>query len=199
VRPVLMVTYEKQGATATETCALVSSLNGGSASSPEQATAGSWMQALYDAHAKPLYRFLLRLTLGERQAAEDLLQETFLRAWQYLDERNADVETLRPWLFTVARRVAIDAGRARHARPSEVSAFDITGVAASVDQIDHFLARESMRQALLRLSPEHRSVIVAIFYRQLSVRETAALLGIPEGTVKSRTHHALRSLRNAVR
>jgi RNA polymerase sigma-70 factor, ECF subfamily len=199
VRPCRRVQFEEPGASSTETSALMSSEVGASASWSGQATAEAWMRALYEAHAEPLYRFLLRLTLGGRQAAEDLLQETLLRAWRCLDELNVDVQTLRPWLFTVARRVAIDAGRARHARPSEVSAIDLAAVAARVDQVDHLVSREAMRRALLRLSPEHRSVIVTIFYRELSVRETAALLGIPEGTVKSRTHHALRSLRNAVR
>ena len=153
------------------------------------------MQALYDAHAKPLYRFLLQLTFGDRQAAEDLLQETLLRAWRKLDELNADIDTLRPWLITVARRIAIDAGRARQARPAEVGAFDITGVPASEDPIDRMLAAQTIRQALLRLTPEHRTVIIEIYYRGRSASEVAELLGIPEGTVKSRTYHALRSLR----
>jgi RNA polymerase sigma-70 factor, ECF subfamily len=75
------------------------------------------MRELYDLHAGPLYRYLMSLTFGQRQAAEDLVQETLLRAWRNLDSLNADIKTLRPWLFTVARRIAIDASRARRRAP----------------------------------------------------------------------------------
>lgn len=153
------------------------------------------MQALYDVHAKPVYRFLLQLTFGDRQAAEDLLQETLLRAWRKLDDLNADINTLRPWLITVARRIAIDAARARQARPAEVGAFDVSGVPASEDAIERMLAAQTIRQALAGLSLKHRTVIIEIYYRGRSASEVAALLGIPEGTVKSRTYHALRSMR----
>lgn len=172
------------------------------ATAPELASPGmaaeERMQALYQAHARPLYRFLLRLTFGERQAAEDLLQETLLRAWRKLDGLNADIDTLRPWLFTVARRIAIDASRARQARPPEVGVADITTVPAREDAIERLLAAQTMRQALARLSPEHRGVIIEIYYRGRSASEAAASLGIPEGTVKSRTYHALRVLRTAM-
>jgi RNA polymerase sigma-70 factor, ECF subfamily len=63
-------------------------------------------------HGTPLYRFLLKITFGDRREAEDLLQETLLRTWRYLQDHTADVTVLRPWLYTVARRAAIDAGAA---------------------------------------------------------------------------------------
>ena len=167
-------------------------------SSQERQAAQERMRALYEAHAKALYRFLLRLTFGERQAAEDLLQETFLRAWRHLDGLNADVNTLRPWLFTVARRISIDSSRARLARPPESSALDMGALPAGDDAIERLVVAETVRQALSCLSPEHRGVIVEIYYHGRSAGETAALLGIPEGTVKSRTYHALRRLRRVV-
>jgi RNA polymerase sigma-70 factor (ECF subfamily) len=164
----------------------------------ERSSAHERMQAMYDAHAKALYRYLLRLTFGERQAAEDLLQETFLRAWRHLDDLNADVNTLRPWLFTVARRISIDSSRARLARPSESSALDVAAMPASDDAIEGLLAAQTIRQALSSLSADHRSVIVEIYFNGRSARETAEVLGIPEGTVKSRTYHALRRLRKFI-
>jgi RNA polymerase sigma-70 factor (ECF subfamily) len=153
------------------------------------------MQELYRVHGQPLFRFCLRLALGDRQAAEDLMQETLLRAWRKLDGLNADINTLRPWLFTVARRISIDASRARAVRPPEVGAIDMSTMPADEDPIERMLDSQIIRRALLALSPEHRTVIVEIYYRGRSANETAALLGIPEGTVKSRTYHALRSLR----
>ena len=156
------------------------------------------MRELYHEHAKPLYRFLLRLTFGERQAAEDLLQETLLRAWRKLDDLNADISTLRPWLFTVARRIAIDASRAKLARPREIGAVDMSIMPATDDAIERLLTGETIRKALLLLSPDHRRVIVEIYYRGRSASEVAAMLGVPEGTVKSRTYNALRFLRGVI-
>src|SRR5258705_6163621 len=75
------------------------------------------MQALYDAHARPIYRYLLTLTFGQHHTAEDLLQETMMKVWCNIDALHPDIGRLRPWLLTVARNLAIDAGRARTARP----------------------------------------------------------------------------------
>jgi RNA polymerase sigma-70 factor (ECF subfamily) len=83
------------------------------------ASADQRMQALYRAHARPLYRFLLRITFGDPQAAEDLLQETLLRAWRHLDGLPAEADTLRSWLFTVGRRRAPAApARSRSVSPT---------------------------------------------------------------------------------
>jgi len=153
------------------------------------------MQELHRAHAKPLYRFLLRLTLGDREAAEDLLQETMLRAWRNLDLLPDDVQAMRPWLFTVARNVTIDGARARQARPTEIDAGDISWISSPSDAFERLLNKHTMRQALLQLSPEHRTVLVELYYRGASVAETAVRLGIPEGTVRSRSYYAVRALR----
>jgi RNA polymerase sigma-70 factor (ECF subfamily) len=156
------------------------------------------MRMLYDLHAGPLYRFLLRVTFGERQAVEDLLQETFLRAWRNLGEMRTGVENLRPWLFTVARRVAIDAGRARQARPVAAFGVDLARVPGDDDSIERLVVTQSLVRAMTRLSPDHRDVIFEIYFNESTTTEAAARLGIPEGTVKSRTHYALRALRKAL-
>jgi RNA polymerase sigma-70 factor (ECF subfamily) len=156
------------------------------------------MRELHRAHAKPLYRFLLRLTLGDREAAEDLLQETMLRAWRKLDLLPDDIQAIRPWLFTVARNVAIDGARARQARPAEVDAGDISWIASSSDAFERLLTIEALRQALLQLSPQHRTVLVELYYRGASVAETAARIGVPEGTIRSRSFYALRALRSII-
>lgn len=156
------------------------------------------MRQLYQEHAKPLHQFLLRLTFGDRQVAEDLLQETLLRAWRKRDVLPTDPEAVRPWLFTVARRIAIDAARARRVRPTEVGGTDLTAVAGEDDAIERLLATQLIRQAMTNLSAEHRAVLVEIYYHDRTAGETAAELGIPEGTVKSRVHHALRKLRNLI-
>ena len=77
---------------------------------------------LYRLHARPLFRFLLRLTLGDRREAEDCLQETFLRTWRWLQEHTVDPEIMRPWLYTVARRIVIDGVRRSAGSRSEATA-----------------------------------------------------------------------------
>jgi RNA polymerase sigma-70 factor (ECF subfamily) len=131
------------------------------------------MQQLYDLHAKPLYRFLLRLKFGDRLAAEDLLQETLLRAWKKIDGLNADVTTLRPWLLTVARRLAIDAARASQIRPTEVGSLDLANLAAAGDEGERVLSLQIIRQAMAGLSPEHREVIFEVYFGSRSSADTA--------------------------
>lgn len=155
----------------------------------------AWMAEIYQAHANALYRFLLRLTLGQTQLAEDHLQETLLRAWRHRDSLRADVQRVRPWLFTVARRVAIDAARVRLARPTEISATDLVTAAAGDDPIERLITQHDVRTALAELSPNHRRVLEELYVRGSSTTEAAAALGLHEGTVKSRTFHARRALR----
>ncbi|GAA2645857.1 sigma-70 family RNA polymerase sigma factor [Paractinoplanes durhamensis] len=156
------------------------------------------MRGLHDAHAEAVLRFLLKLSLGDRQLAEDLLQETMVRAWRSIESLDTEPETQRRWLFIVGRRVAIDAARARQARPAEVGALDLTRMPAEGDAAERVVAAHTVHKALPRISAEHRAVLTALYFRGLSPAEIAGALGIPEGTVKSRTHYALRALRAAI-
>jgi RNA polymerase sigma-70 factor (ECF subfamily) len=156
-------------------------------------TQDDW-QLLYHNNSRALYRFILRLTLGNRAAAEDHLQETFLRAWRWVRQHPTDLTTIRPWLFTVARRIVIDAARARRARPTEVI-FEDAVQRARGDHAEQLVLAQSVRHALLSLTTEHRAALVEVYYHQRTVKEAAAILGIPEGTVKSRVYYALRALR----
>jgi RNA polymerase sigma-70 factor, ECF subfamily len=149
-------------------------------------------------HGRALLGFLLGLTYGDRQRAEDLVQETLVRAWQHPEALESEHESMRPWLFTVARRLAIDARRARQARPNEVSDQPLRNMSTDHDQIERSVHAHDVRQALKRLSPEHRAVLVEVYFHGLSVAEAAEVLGVPAGTVKSRTYYALRHLRETL-
>jgi len=155
------------------------------------------MRALYDEHASALLGYALRLASGDRQRAEDLVQETFLRAWRHPEALAAERGSVRPWLFTVARNLAVDAHRARRARPREVGD-DVLAVVPAADELDRALESWQMAAAVATLSPEHRAVLVETYYRGRSVADAAAVLGVPPGTVKSRTYYALRALRLAL-
>jgi RNA polymerase sigma-70 factor (ECF subfamily) len=134
---------------------------------------------------------------GDRQRAEDIVQETLLRAWRHPEALAADRGSARPWLCTVARNLAVDAHRSRRARPPEVGA-DALSVVAVPDEAERVLEGWIVADALRALSPEHRDVIVETYYRGKSVAEAAVALRIPPGTVKSRTYYALRALRLAL-
>ncbi|MFD9411860.1 sigma-70 family RNA polymerase sigma factor [Streptomyces sp. NPDC059989] len=153
---------------------------------------------LHSEHGKALYGFLLGLTFGDRHRAEDLLQETLFRAWKHPEALESGHASMRPWLYTVARRLAIDARRARLVRPTEVGPEALTHSPAAEDRTEQSVAALDIRDALSLLSPEHRAVLVQIYYRGASVCEAAEALGVPPGTVKSRTHYALRALRAAM-
>src|SRR5579862_2332958 len=153
------------------------------------------VRALYSEHAGPLLRYALHLTSGDRQRAEDIVQETLLRAWLHpaaIADRPA-----RPWLFAVARNLAVDAYRARKARPPEVGEGALELVAVP-DAADRALESWAVADALRALRPEHRGVLLETYYRGHSVSEAAVALGIPPGTVKSRTFYALRALKLAL-
>jgi RNA polymerase sigma-70 factor, ECF subfamily len=154
------------------------------------------LATLHDQLYHPLIGYVTKLTLGDRRAAEDIVQETLLRAWRYLGQHpETELEGFRPWLYMVARRLVIDMVRALKARPTEVMVEDLTRVSASFDNIGAYLRAESVREALLELQLEHRAVLIELYYHGLSVVEAAAKLGVPAGTVKSRSFYAKQALR----
>ncbi|GLY93141.1 sigma-70 family RNA polymerase sigma factor [Actinoplanes sp. NBRC 103695] len=158
----------------------------------------SRMARVHATHAAPLLRFLLSLTRNERHTAEDLVQETMVRAWQHLDALPVEEENARRWLFTVARRIAIDAARMRQVRPAEVSLLEAIDLATEDQTTNNALANHSMQEAFTALTDSHRTILAELYLRGASADEAAARLGVPVGTVKSRAYYALRSLRSAL-
>jgi RNA polymerase sigma-70 factor (ECF subfamily) len=151
------------------------------------------MQALHDEHAAALWNFCLRLTHGDRTRAEDLVQETLLRAWRTPRVLDQSSGSARSWLFTVARHLMIDEWRSAHAQRELPQAEPPERPTA--DAVDSMLESWLVADAISTLSAEHRAVLVECYYRGRSVAEAARALEVPEGTVKSRTHYALRALR----
>src|SRR5262249_46377265 len=100
---------------------------------------------------------------GDRSAAEDIVQETLLRAWRSADHLSA--ESVRPWLFTTCRHLAIDAHRARQARPPETTGELPDLPAESPDGFDAALTSAIVLDALRVLSPVHRTALIDYFYR----------------------------------
>lgn len=154
------------------------------------------MRAVHDEHAAALWSFALRLTGGDRIRAQDLVQECLLRAWRHPEALDESRGSVRGWLFTTARRIAIDEWRRGETRPEVVTA-DLPEVPVS-DGLDAAVGAWVMDDALRALSPAHREVLMECFYRGNSVADAAEHLGVPAGTVKSRTYYALRALKLAL-
>ena len=153
------------------------------------------LQALHDEHAPLLWRYVVRLT-HDPALADDVVQETLLRAWRRPRLLDQTEVSARAWLFTVARNLVIDDRRSARAR-HEILTDQLPEVPTD-DQTDALLDAWLVADALHDLSSDHRAVIVCAYYRGQSVAETARDLVIPEGTVKSRLHYGLRALRLAL-
>ena len=152
------------------------------------------MQVLFARHHVRVYRFVLRLVRNE-SIAEDLISEVFLDVWRQANrfEGRSAVST---WLLAIARFKALSALRRR---PDE--ALDDDAAEAIEDQADDPEVSvqkkdtsEALRKCLSALSPEHREVIDLVYYHEKSVEEVAAIVGIPENTVKTRMFYARKKL-----
>jgi RNA polymerase sigma-70 factor, ECF subfamily len=165
-------------------------------SSPRESDAER-LRALHDQHAPALWAYAVSLCGGDRARAQDVVQETLLRAWRTPDVLAQARGPVRGWLYTVARRLVIDewrSGRARH----EVVTDAVPERLRPDDEAEAVVNRRVVLDALRTLSPEHRAVLLECYFRGASVAEAAHTLGVAPGTVKSRTHYALRALRLAL-
>ena len=149
---------------------------------------------LYRQYRVPLLAYVLRLTAGDRQQAEDVVQETMLRAWRQAAKLDLTEPSLMPWLATVARRIVIDDKRRRSVRPTEMGD-EMLENAPSSDTTDDLLRKVVVTEALRSLTAAHREVLNETILRDRTVNEAAETLGIPVGTVKSRVYYALKALR----
>jgi RNA polymerase sigma-70 factor, ECF subfamily len=153
------------------------------------------VRALYDEHAAALWRYALRLT-GDASRAEDVVQETLLRAWQHPEVMTDSQRSPRAWMFTVARNMIIDEQRSPRIRKFGGS-LDESGAPeqSAPDEVDAALDRMLIADAMAQMSAEHRAVVERSYYRGWTTAQIAEDLQIAEGTVKSRLHYALRALR----
>jgi RNA polymerase sigma-70 factor (ECF subfamily) len=153
------------------------------------------LDELYARYERPVFELGIRL-LGDRELAAELVQETFLRLWRTADRFDSSRGTAATYVFTVARHLAVDLWRRPSSRPLEPE----PGERAAVidDASDEMLTRVVVDEALAALSRPHREVLVLSYCADLTQPAIAQVLGVPLGTVKTRSYHALRALRAAL-
>jgi len=146
------------------------------------------VRALYNEHGGDLLRYLRGLT-GHRQLAEDLLHDTFVQAMRGLEQlRRAN--SPRAWLFSIARHLGLNALRRRRAvLPLSEAA------TAAPTTVEENAPLERVREAIAHLPAVHQAALRLRLGIGLSYEEIAEVLGVPVGTVRSRLHNAVRSLR----
>ena len=146
-------------------------------------------EVLYQRYARPVFGLALR-RLGDRMRAEDAVQETFAAIWRsaktYRPERGAGA----PWLYTVARSAIVDRSRSRSELPAEVPE-TATAEPGPAERAETSYVVWRVHRALEGLSGNERDVIELAYYGELSQSEIADFLGIPLGTVKTRTRAGL--------
>ncbi|MBN2447830.1 MAG: sigma-70 family RNA polymerase sigma factor [Phycisphaerae bacterium] len=167
------------------------------------------LNALVDAYSPRVFGLLFRLT-GDRETAEDLLQETFLRLVRAFDDYEHEGR-FEAFLFRIAANLARDHARKRKRRgpvasldePASGDGPDGRSVATGDRRPGDELAREEVHQglaaALEQLSDVDREMIVLRHFSELPFREIAAMLRIPLGTALARAHRALKHLKDALR
>jgi len=151
------------------------------------------LRALHDEHAAALWGFVLHLTGGDRNRAEDVVQETLFRAWRRPVVLAQQDSSARGWLFTVARNIVVDDWRAGQRRPTTSS--ELVPEPLEPDATDTAVQSMMVAEAIRRLSRDHRTVLLECYFRGCTAAQAAGRLGIPVGTVKSRLHYALHALR----
>jgi RNA polymerase sigma-70 factor (ECF subfamily) len=157
----------------------------------------AFTRTLYERHGTVLLSFAVQLCGGDRYRAEDVVQETAVRAWQHRRILDPTTDRVRTWLFTVAHRLVIDHHRARQARPKEVA--DEPEEPAVPDPSDRLVTLRAVLGAMTELTVPQREALIYTYYFGYSVEQTAAVLGLAPGTVKSRVHYAMRALRASLR
>jgi RNA polymerase sigma-70 factor (ECF subfamily) len=155
---------------------------------------GDELRELYRRYSGELFGFACN-ALGDRDLAEEVVQDVFARAWRHAGDYDPRRASVRTWLYSIARNRVVDARRRAAVRPGVAGGVEPESPAELDRTLEHAVLRWQVAAALARLSPEHREVIRLAHYGGLTLREIAERKGIPLGTVKSRTSYALRSLR----
>ena len=156
----------------------------------------SAFEQLYSRYARPVFGLALR-RLGDRGRAEDAVQETFASVWRSAGSYKPERGPGAPWLYAVARNAIVDRARSRSEIPAEIPDEPATGPGPP-DQAEQNWVAWRVHRALEELPEREREVIQLAYWSGLSQSEVAEFLGLPLGTVKTRTRAALMRLSDSL-
>lgn len=167
------------------------------------------LSPLYDLYAGPVFALLLRI-VAERAAAEDLLQEVFVRVWQRADTYQVGRGRPLTWVLGIAHNLAIDEVRRRRRRPQGADEREAgqleerlaalpSAEAGPEEQAWHHQRRQQIGVALAQLPPAQRTIIELAYFEGYTQSQMAAHLGEPLGTIKTRLRLGIQKLREALR
>ncbi|HEY4407911.1 MAG TPA: sigma-70 family RNA polymerase sigma factor [Xanthobacteraceae bacterium] len=152
------------------------------------------MRALFARHHLRVYRFVLRF-VRDPQLAEDLIGEVFLDVWRHAAKFEA-CSRAATWLLAIARFKAISSLRRR--RDAQLDDATAATIEDPRDDPEVTIRKQQqgriLRDCLARISPDHREIVHLVYYQGMAIGEVAEIVGIPEGTVKTRMLHARRQL-----
>lgn len=151
------------------------------------------VEQMYARYGGELFGFAMN-AVRDRYLAEEIVQETFIRAWRAARRFDPTAGSMRTWLFAIARNSMIDVIRRRPAsgRTEPVEELD---AASTVDPFDQLLTSIRIEEALQRLSADHRQAVVEVYYHGRTCAELAIDSGIPASTLRSRVYYGVRALR----
>src|SRR5215211_1596167 len=155
---------------------------------------GEGLRTLYRRYGSGLYGFAMG-ALGDPGLAEEVVQDAFTSVWRNADRFDPARASFRTWLYALTRNRIVDLRRRAAARPRVADADEGDELAALDESLELAALKWQVGAALAKLSPEHREVIRLAHFESLTLREVAEALGLPLGTVKSRSYYALRHLR----
>ena len=154
------------------------------------------VQSAYAKYGGELFGFAMN-ALDDRQLSEEVVQETFVRAWRSAGSYDPGRSSLRTWLFAIARNGVIDATRRRAAHASvKVTAEPSSAMETTeTDPFDRLLTSIQVDEALKRLTAEHREMVVEVYFHGRTCADVGAMQGIPASTARSRLYYGVRALR----
>lgn len=163
------------------------------------------LEALYDRYAPSVMGVVFRI-LQDRAAAEEVVQETFWRIWESASAFQTERGSFTSWLFTIARRQAIDITRRRKVRPQparseaeEKQIYTRPDPGPFVDDVAWLqIQRQQIRAALAKLSPEQYQVIDLAYFKGMTRKEIAEYTDTPLGTIHTRARLGLQKLRTVL-
>jgi RNA polymerase sigma-70 factor, ECF subfamily len=155
---------------------------------------GDGLKTLYRRYSGELYGFAMG-ALGDQGLAEEVVQDAFTSVWRNADRFDPSRASFRTWLYALTRNRIVDLRRRAAARPRVADADEGEELAELDESLELAALRWQVGAALAKLSQEHREVIRLAHFESLTLREVAEALGLPLGTVKSRSYYALRHLR----